>query len=276
MSICRTYVWLALLAGISVSLVGSSQADFSGTDLLAHRAVYTLALGTSGTMAGGNGLMTFEIKDVCDGWAMDLKAELALAGEDGEIHRLGWSQVSWESKDGKRYRYFTRELSDNDETSRRRGEVRRDSADGPAVAIADLPQRAEFKLPAQTMFPVQHTLALIKGDAIGESYVLAKLFDGSVGNEAIEVGSALGPGTLDWMPQNEASPGKTFPALKGLRSFPVALAFYMSGSLEGMPDTEQSMRLYSNGVVGNLTFALGDLAVHATMDELTPLAPEGC
>ncbi len=86
--------------------------------------------------------MTFEIKDVCDGWAMDLKAELALAGEDGEIHRLGWSQVSWESKDGKRYRYFTRELSDSEETSRRRGEVRRDTPDGPADVIADLPRQA--------------------------------------------------------------------------------------------------------------------------------------
>ena len=96
LSICRiclpVFLGLALLVGAAVP----AQAD-----LLPHRVVYTLALGTSGTLTGGNGLMTFEIKDVCDGWAMDLKAELSLAGEDGQIHRLGWSQVSWESKDGK-------------------------------------------------------------------------------------------------------------------------------------------------------------------------------
>jgi hypothetical protein len=126
------------------------------------------------------------------------------------------------------------------------------------------------------MFPVQHTLALIKGDAAGQSYVLANLFDGSVGNDAIEVGTALAPGSLDWTPPREASSAKTFSDLKGVRSFPAALAFYMSGSPEGVPDTEQSMRLYSNGVVGSLTFALGDLKVRAVMDELTPLKPEGC
>ncbi|WP_368412580.1 DUF1849 family protein [Dongia sp.] len=262
LSICRTVLWLALLLGVA----GPAQAD-----LLPHRVVYTLALGNSGTLTGGNGLMTFEIKDVCDGWAMDLKAELALAGEDGEIHRLGWSQVSWESKDGKRYRYFTRELSDTEETSRRRGEARRDSATAPANVVADLPDQSEFVLPAGTLFPVQHTLALIKGDAAGEAYVLANLFDGSIGNEAIEVGAALGPGSLDWTPST-----KTFPDLKGVRSFPAALAFYMGNSAEGVPDSEQSMRLYSNGVVGSLTFGLGDIKVRAIMDELTPLKPEGC
>lgn len=271
LSICRSIAGIALFLAVSAVFAAPVQAD-----LLPHRVVYTLALGNSGSLTGGNGLMTFEIKDVCDGWAMDLKAELALAGEDGEIHRLGWSQVSWESKDGKRYRYFTRELSDSEETSRRRGEVRRDSPDGPADVTSDLPQQAEFKLPAHTMFPVQHTLALIKGDAAGESYVLANLFDGSVGNDAIEVGTALAPGSLDWTPPSEASSAKTFSDLKGVRSFPAALAFYMSGSPEGVPDTEQSMRLYSNGVVGSLTFALGDLKVRAIMDELTPLKPEGC
>lgn len=266
MSIYRNSLLTALSAGLVFLAIGPAQAD-----LLPHRVVYTLDLGTSGTLTGGNGLMTFEIKDVCDGWAMDLKAEIALAGEDGEIHRLGWSQVSWESKDGKRYRYFTRELSDKDETSRRRGEARRDTADGAAEVVADLPQQADFTLPAGTLFPVQHTLALIKGDAAGEAYVLANLFDGSIGNEAVQVGAALGPGALDWAP-----PAKAFPDLKGVRSFPAALAFYMSGSPEGVPDTEQGMRLYSNGVVGSLTFALGDLKVHAIMDELTPLKPESC
>lgn len=240
-------------------------------DLLPHRVVYTLDLGSGGALTGENGLMTFEIKDVCDGWAMDLKAEIALAGEDGEIHRLGWSQVSWEAKDGRRYRYFTRELSDNQETARRRGEARRETPTGAANVVADLPEQAEFTLPEGTLFPVQHTEALIKGDAAGEAYVLANLFDGSIGNSAVEVGTALGQGALDWK-----SPGKSFPELKNVRSFPAALAFYIGNAAEGVPDTEQSMRLYSNGVVGSLTFTLGDVKVHAILDELTALPPENC
>lgn len=266
MSIRRKFSGFGLIWLVTVAAAIPAQAD-----LLPHRVVYTLDLGSGGALTGGNGLMTFEIKDVCDGWAMDLKAEIALAGEDGEIHRLGWSQVSWEARDGKRYRYFTRELSDDQETARRRGEARRDTATGPAKVVADLPEQAEFTLPEGTLFPVQHTEALIKGDAAGEAYVLANLFDGSIDNAAVEVGTALGQGTVDWK-----TPGKSFGDLKDVRSFPAALAFYIGNSAEGVPDTEQSMRLYSNGVVGSLTFSLGDMKVHAIMDELKPLAPENC
>jgi hypothetical protein len=266
LSIRRKFLGFGLVWAIAGGVAFPAQAD-----LLPHRVIYSLDLGSGSSLTGGSGLMTFEIKDVCDGWAMDLKAEIALAGEDGQIHRLGWSQVSWEAKDGKRYRYFTRELSDDQETARRRGEARRESASGPANVVADLPEQAEFTLPAGTLFPVQHTEALIKGDAAGEAYVLANLFDGSIGNSAVEVGTALGQGSLEWK-----APGKAFPDLNGLRSFPAALAFYIGNTAEGVPDTEQSMRLFSNGVVGSLTFTLGDLKVHAIMDELTPLAPESC
>jgi hypothetical protein len=266
LSIWRNFLTGLVCWGMTVPAISPAWAD-----LLPHRVVYTLDLGNSGTLSGGSGLMTFEMKDVCDGWAMDLKAEIALVGEEGEIHRLGWSQVSWESKDGKRYRYFAREMSDGKETSRRRGEARRDTPQGAAAVIADLPKAAEFTLTAGTLFPVQHTLALIKADAAGEPYILANLFDGSIGNEAVEVGAALGPGGYDWLP-----PGKNLPDLRGVRSFPVALAFFISGSAEGVPDTEQGLRLYSNGVVGSLTFTLGDITVHATLDELTALKTDSC
>ncbi len=266
MAIRQRLSWFGSVWALSVCVAFPTQAD-----LLPHRVVYSLDLGSGSSLTGGNGLLTFEIKDVCNGWAMDLKAEIALAGEDGEIHRLGWSLVSWEAKDGKRYRYFMREFTDGKESSRRRGEARRDSSTGPAKLVADLPEQGEFNLPKGTLFPVQHTEALIKGEATGESYILANFFDGSTGNSEVEVGAALGRGALDWEPA-----GKSFPELKGVRSFPVALAFYISSSAEGVPDNEQSMRLFSNGVVGSSTFPLGDIKVRADIAELTPLAPEKC
>ncbi|MBL8708767.1 MAG: DUF1849 family protein [Rhodospirillaceae bacterium] len=255
------------------SVAGFLVADLTpaAADLLPHRVVYTLTLGSSGAVGRGDGLMSFEVKDVCDGWAMDLKAELNLATEDGEVHRLGWSQVSWEAKDGTRYRYFSRELTDTEETARRRGEARRESIDAPATVTADLPQKAEFELPAGVMFPLQHTIALIEADAAGKPYLLVNLFDGSIGDHAVELGAALSRGGKDW-----TQPGKDVPELRGLHSFPVALAFYMGESPEGLPDTEQRMRLYENGVVGQLDFAFGDINVQARIDDFKALPPEDC
>lgn len=252
------------------ALVVALAAPAAWADLLPHRAVYTLSIG-SGAVTGGDGVMSYEIKDVCDGWAVDLKAELAFASEDGQVHRFGWSQVTWEAKDGSRYRYFMRELTDSEETSRRRGEARRPAPGAVAKVVADLPEQSEFTLPKDTVFPLEHTAALIAADAKGSPYVLAQLFDGSVGDHAIEVGAALGPGTSDWF-----GPVKVAPDLAGQRSFPVALAYFITQSPEGMPDTEQRLRMYANGVVGQLVFALGDMEIQARLDEFKTLKPEPC
>lgn len=240
-------------------------------DLLPHRAVYTLSLGMGSAMTGGAGRMSYEIKDVCDGWAIDLKVDLALASEDGSMHRLGWSQVTWEAKDGSRFRYFMRELADDEETSRRRGEARRDKPDDEVRVTADLPERGEFDLPPGVMFPMQHTAALIAGSAAGENYLLAKMFDGSVGDHAIEVGAAIGAKSSDWK-----NPGKSADDLAKVDSFPVALAFFISESPEGLPDTEQRQRLYTNGVIAHLDFTVGEINVQARLDEFRELKPEGC
>lgn len=258
---------LSFCSLLAATLLGAGPAL---ADLLPHRATYALSL-SPGTAMSGRGLMSFEIRNVCDGWAVDMNAELVLAGEDGQVHRLGWSQVTWEAKDGSRYRYFMRELSDAKETSRRRGEARRATPqDGPRV-ITDLPQQSEFDLPPSVMFPVEHTQALIKADAAGTSYLLAQLFDGAVGDSAIEIGAALGPGSSDWR-----NPGEAVPALDDLRSFPVALAFFMGESPEGLPDTEQQLRLYENGVVADLVFDLGELQVQARLDSFQEIPAEPC
>lgn len=267
--LCRFPRFLSLIALIVppiVSLGGGSAL----ADLLPHRAIYILSIGAGSNMSGGDGTMSYEVKDVCDGWAVDLKADLTLATEDGQVHRLGWSQVTWEAKDGSRFRYFMRELSDSEETSRRRGEARR-AADGAISVVADLPTQSEFPMPKDVLFPIQHTEALIAAEAEGRAYMLAQLFDGSIGDQPMEVGAALGIGGTDWR-----VPGKSVPELEGQRSFPVALAYFMSASPEGLPDTEQQLRLFANGVVGHLTFALGDINIQARLDEFHALKAEPC
>ncbi|WP_374375626.1 EipB family protein [Dongia sp.] len=262
----RRFSHISALIALIVPLGGGSAL----ADLLPHRAVYVLGIGAGSTMSGGDGVMSYEIKDVCDGWAVDLKAELTLATEDGQVHRLGWSQVTWEAKDGSRFRYFMRELSDSEETSRRRGEARRD-AEGAIKVVADLPEQSEFPMPKDVLFPIQHTEALIAAEAAGRGYMLAQLFDGSIGEQAMEVGAALGGGDTEWR-----VPGKPVPELDGQRSFPVGLAYFMSASPEGLPDTEQQLRLFANGVVGHLTFALGDINIQARLDEFRALKAEPC
>jgi hypothetical protein len=255
---------------LALLLVPVTASGVSGAGLVPHRAGYILRL-APGSDTGGSGTMTYEIKSVCDGWAVEMKADLALFGAGGGVQRLGWNQVTWEAKDATRYRYFMRELADGEETGRRRGEARRDSPQAVATVTADLPQREEFRLPAGTLFPIQHTQALIDAASSGQTFLSARLFDGAVENDALEVGASLGKGDDNWQ-----GAGKVAAALSGVRSLPVGLAYFFSESPEGLPDTEQRLRLYVNGVVGELDFSLGSLEVEARLAEFRELEPGGC
>jgi hypothetical protein len=64
--------------------------------------------------------------------------------------------------------------------------------------------------------------------------------------------------------------------LKGVTSYPVGLAFFQGDQADGTPDSEQAMRLYDNGVIGTLTFSLGNIKIRATLDSLQLLPDTGC
>lgn len=266
----RTHPFALVTWILALLVLTATARGVSGADLIPHRAGYVLRLAPGSDTSGG-GTMSYEIKSVCDGWAVEMKADLTLVGNGGRVQRLGWNQITWEAKDRSRYRYFMRESSDGEETGRRRGEARRQSPQAEATVTADLPQREEYKLPAGILFPVQHTEALIDAAASGQTFLSAKLFDGAVENDAVELGASLGMSVSNWK-----GAGKATAALTGVRSFPVGLAYFFSESPEGLPDTEQRLRLFVNGVVGEMVFSLGSLDVEARLEEFRELEPEGC
>ena len=63
---------------------------------------------------------------------------------------------------------------------------------------------------------------------------------------------------------------KKIPELQGLNSYTVGLAYFLGDKTDAVPDSEQSMRLYENGVVGQLDFDLGEgpIKVRAVLDQL--------
>src|SRR3546814_16686585 len=108
-------------------------------------------------MAGGAaGRFGVEWSDVCDGWAVNQRFRIALLYEDGLSVSFGWSLSSWESKDGRRYRFFVRRFDGSGQAETVRGEAELD-ADGSGTAVFHGPDRREVALPAGTQFPTHHT-----------------------------------------------------------------------------------------------------------------------
>src|SRR3546814_5943716 len=93
------------------------------------------------------GRFEFEWSDVCDGWAVNQRFRIALLYEDGLSVSFGWSLSSWESKDGRRYRFFVRRFDGSGQAETVRGEAELD-ADGSGTAVFHGPERREVALPA--------------------------------------------------------------------------------------------------------------------------------
>lgn len=252
----------------------SAEIPAFAEDLVAHRATYVLSVApdtNSGQVTSADGIMTFELKNVCDGWATDLKFKFVMATDNGENRDMEIAQVTWESKDGLGYRYNIKNSAGGQTVQQMRGEARLDAPGGKGKVTSDLPSRAEADLPAGTLFPVAHTRLMLEKAAQGENVVSAQYFDGNSSIEAMLASALIGPGEKDW-------PGLQLkaPELAGHTSYPIGLAFYGSNSSESEPDSEQVQRLYDNGVVSNFSIALGTLKLRAALSSLTLLPDPGC
>src|SRR3546814_2068806 len=82
---------------------------------------------------------------------------------------LGWSLSSWESKDGRRYRFFVRRFDGSGQAETVRGEAELD-ADGSGTAVFHGPERREVALPAGTQFPTHHTRQVLNQAARSEEH----------------------------------------------------------------------------------------------------------
>jgi len=259
----------AMLTAVSVSALSVAAA---ADPLVAHHATYALSLAPSNTSGatGVDGVMTYDFKDTCDGWTTDVKLRIIITDDSGGPHPAEVSQVYWEAHNGKSFRFMTKISNGSDESNQTRGEVRIDSA-GKASVTADLPTQAEATLPNETIFPTAQTELMLKKAAAGETFVSATLFDGTIPTEAAQVTALIGEGGKDWKAP------KAFPELAGHVSYPIGLAYFIGNKSDSTPDSEQSLRIYDNGVVGLYDFDfVGGIKVRATLDDLKLLPEPGC
>src|SRR3954469_24060898 len=115
------------VAAVVATTLLLSAASAGAEGLRAHHATYILSIGSnsgSSSITGADGVMVFDLKNVCDGWASDLKSKIVMGLEGGENRGIESSQVTWESKDGTAYRYVIKNGYGDGRTVQLRGEAR--------------------------------------------------------------------------------------------------------------------------------------------------------
>ena len=236
-----------------------------------HRAIYAMSLGSArngSKVSDVRGRMMFEWADACDGWTTEQRFQLRFVYSEGDDMAMNTNYTTWEAKNGMRYRFNVRKLVNGELDEEVRGEANL-QADGAGTAQFTKPEPQEMELPAGTMFPTAHTLAILDHAERNEPFFTRTIFDGSDAEGPTEVSTVAGK------PGAPKEAGKD-PLLKVGKSWPVRMAFFPLQSDSAQPEYEMSLRLLENGIAESMQIDYGDFTVNAVLEKIEALPKSGC
>ncbi|CBS87098.1 cell envelope integrity EipB family protein [Azospirillum lipoferum] len=236
-----------------------------------HRAIYAMSLGSArngSKVSDVRGRMMFEWADACDGWTTEQRFQLRFVYSEGDDMAMNTNYTTWEAKNGLRYRFNVRKLVNGELDEEVRGEANL-QADGAGSAQFTKPEPQEMELPAGTMFPTAHTLAILDHAERNEPFFTRTIFDGSDAEGPTEVSTVAGK------PGAPKEAGKD-PLLKVGKSWPVRMAFFPLQSDSAQPEYEMSLRLLENGIAESMQIDYGDFTVNAVLEKIEALPKSGC
>ncbi len=256
---------------LSLAVFGAS-VPARAAEMAPHRAAYVLRLdgpAGSGGVADARGAMVTDYAQACDGWTAEQRIVLELVNAEGEVLTTDTGFTSWESKDGLRYRFNLRTVRNGEVAEEYRGEARLQGAGKAGEARYALPQGRTVKLPAGIMFPMAHTVAMLKAAAAGRTLFAGVVFDGATKEGMSSINAVIGK-VLPASAEDKAN------ALSAGRSWNARLAFFDLSANAPAPMYELGMRMFENGVGGDQVMDYGEFRVRATLERLEPLPKPKC
>jgi hypothetical protein len=243
-------------------------------DIAPHRALYTMTLGTAKSnsgVVGASGTMSYVWGETCDGWTVEQRYKLRMRYAESPEVEITSNYVTWESKDGLRYRFNERKLKNGEIDDEVRGEAQLAGSGKGGSATFSRPKPQTIELPPGALFPTAHTLLILDKAASGEQFVSEQVFDGASEETAVQVSAVIGQA-------QPAAAGQDAPAspLLERRSWRIRLAFFSADQKSDKPEYELGMRLYDNGVSRDMLLDYGDFAVKAKLDEIEALPKPNC
>jgi hypothetical protein len=255
-----------LCAGLGAGAAGAAE-------IMTHRALYTMTLGRASGDAGitgASGTMAYQWGESCDGWTVEQRYRLRMGYSESADVNISSNFVTWESKNGLRYRFNQKESRNGADDEEIHGEAKLDGPGKGGTATFDKPAGKSFDLPAGALFPSAHTIFLIDQAQAGENFISKHVFDGATVDNAVLVSAVIGAKVA---PDPEAA--KKSPLLNR-PGWHVRLAFFPADPKEETPDYELGMLLLDNGVSRDMVIDYGDYAIRAKLDDIEPLPKTGC
>lgn len=256
---------------------GSAAPATDDGQLDGYKAVYALKLhdAARGGVAFAEGRMVMEFVNTCDGYVLNQRLQLKMGDGEGGTTLSDYRVASWESRDGKTYRFTAKHVLNGDVADVVDGHATLDD-DGAGEAVFTKPDAETLALPAGTLFPTRHTVEMLTAAAAGKRIFEAKLFDGSEIATGFDVIALIGRTAVSDPPK--LKDGKE--VLGGRQSWPVQIAFYKPDETtdggDDLPDYEVGFRLYPGGVSSDMLLDYGNFSIDAFLTSLKTEPAPAC
>src|SRR5579872_2928040 len=234
--LASVYLWTGSASAVETASAPSGPQG--GVQIAAHRALYAMTLAHSKTdsgVTGAQGQMAYQWGETCDGWTVEQRYKLTLSYAESADVVIVSNFVTWESKDGLRYRFNQKETRNGTVDEEIRGEAQLDGPGKGGTITFEKPDAKTMKLPPGALFPSAHTILLLEKARAGESFLSRQVFDGATVDGAVLVTAAIGAK----VPADPKDP-MTNPILQHA-GWRVRLAFFPADVTQEKPDYELGM-----------------------------------
>jgi len=256
---------LALISAIVMS------TPVKAVELMPHQAIYRMSLASASStsgIAGAEGAMMYKFGETCDSWTSETNVYLKLLYAEGEEMETTWSFLSWESKDGLKYRFRVRQNRNGTLVEHIQGNVTRNTVDGAAKAQFSSPEGTVIELPEGTMFPTHHLQALIKEGETGTLTYSRTVFDGASLDNPYNINALITSAS------KKAVRVKPVPDDKVFRH--VRMAFFPLASRKEFPEFELGIDYRRNGIAEHILQDFGDFTLNLVADKIEILDHPKC
>ncbi len=262
---------LPLVAAAAIFMSGAGVAA-AAPQVLPHRAEYQITLETVRTgamVAAMKGILGFEWRDVCDGWAVNQRFGIQFTDKQGQQHWSDRRYLTWEAKDGRAFRFSIRAVRDD---------VVIEEAEGQAVLHGDgtggeilfkLPSAYRAALPEGTIFPSTHFLRILADLKSPEGPRADVVFSGSEEDGLQRVNTFFGSEIAADGLGSDSGLADLFGRHVRIGYFP-----YFERRLEA--DYEVILQVRENGVLDQFVIDYTDFSIKGVLNQWIEIPPTDC
>ncbi|MBK8907091.1 MAG: DUF1849 family protein [Rhodospirillales bacterium] len=264
---------LILTTAIVALLTCSGRAAVAG-ELLPHQASYRMSLATASqasALVGAQGVMLYRAVRDCDGWTVENTTYMRLSYQNEADVDTKWTFASWESVDGRDFRFHARLIEDGALVERLEGHAKLNGDGSGGTAVLTHPEEVAIPLPPGTLFPTHHMRALIAAAEAGEQTFARLLFDGASAANPYLVNAVIQP-----VPEAEQRSAALALNLPPVPMWMIDLGFFPERSREPTPEFELGARHRADGIADQITQQFDDFTLKVDLETLTVLPKPAC